>query len=351
MKQDARQLPPAESAEPLLARLGALADPARLRLLALLERQELGVGELAEIVQLPQSSVSRHLKVLGEQGWIVSRSARTANLYRLANGELPEAARSLWQIARAEISGWSALEHDRLRLERRLAERDANGPGFYAGVADEWQTLRAELYGRAFGEAALAALLPSHWIVADLACGAGDLTLRLARQVARVVAVDASREMLATAKRRARAFANVELHRADLAELPIADASCDAALVVLALTHVARPAAALGEMARILRPGGRAVVVDLLRHDRDEFRRRMGQLRNGFAADELCGLLAGAGLAGAACAPLPTEPEAKGPALLLATAHRPETSAVRSAGARPRAAAPVSSRNPKRTRR
>ncbi|MEO7795220.1 MAG: metalloregulator ArsR/SmtB family transcription factor [Thermoanaerobaculia bacterium] len=305
-----------------LARLDALADPARLRLLALLDGEELGVGELGEIVQLPQSSVSRHLKVLLDQGWIVSRSARTANFYTMANGELPGPARSLWSLTRTEIAGWPALAHDRLRLERRLAERSETGGGFFAGVAEEWQTLRADLYGRVFGEAAIAALLPRDWVVADLACGAGDLTVRLAPWVARVIAVDASPEMLAAAKRRTRALPNVELHRADLATLPIADGSCDAALLLLALTHVAAPAEAVAEMARILKPGGRAVIVDLLRHDRDGFRRQMGQVRNGFGAEELKALLATTGFTAAECAPLPPEAEAKGPALLLAAGIR-----------------------------
>ena len=160
------------------------------------------------------------------------------------------------------------------------------------------------------------------WVVADLACGAGDLTLRLAPRVARVVAIDASPEMLAAAERRTRAFTNVELHRADLASLPLPDGSCDAALLLLALTHVADPAAAVSEMARVLKPGGRAVIVDLLRHDRDDFRRKMGQLRNGFGAEELRQLLAAAGFAAAECAPLAPEAEAKGPALLLAAGSR-----------------------------
>jgi SAM-dependent methyltransferase len=149
-----------------------------------------------------------------------------------------------------------------------------------------------------------------------------------------VIAVDASPEMLATARRRARGLPNVELHEADLGALPLADAAVDAALLVLALSHVAEPAAALAEMARILRPGGRAVVVDLLRHDRDEFRREMGQLRNGFAIDELAGLLSDAGLDDVECSPLPPEAEAKGPALLLATGSKPATSSSVAAASR-----------------
>jgi SAM-dependent methyltransferase len=313
------------SPETLLAHLTALADPARLRLLHLLAAHELGVMELAEIVQMPQSSVSRHLKVLAAQGWVVSRSERTANLYSMANGDLAASARQLWQVAKAETAAWPALEQDRLRLERRLAARQLDSRGFFAGVAGEWERLRAELYGERFTGAAIAALLPRSWVVADLGCGSGTVTAELAPHVARIIAVDNSPEMLAAAKRRAGKLANVEFRRGDLAALPLADRSCDAALMLLALTHLEQPAVALAEMARILRAGGRAVVVDLLRHDREEFRRTMEQRRSGFPSEELGALLQASGLTAVECRPLPPEPGAKGPALLLATGSRPVT--------------------------
>lgn len=308
---------------PLLGRLAALAEPARLRLLALLEGEELAVSELAEILQLPQSTVSRHLKQLSDEGWLVVRGERTANYYRMANGELAEPARRLWQVARAEIAGWPALAHDRLRLERTLAGRRADAQAFFAGVAGEWERLRTELYGDRFTTEALLALLPSDWVVADLGCGSGAVTVQLAGAVREVVGVDASPEMLRAARARTRALGNVRLERGDLGDLPIDDARCDAALLLLALTHVEAPARAAAEMARILRPGGRAVVVDLLRHDRDAFRRQMGQLRAGFEPAELESLLADAGLVDVRVRPLPPEPQAKGPALLLATATKP----------------------------
>lgn len=312
-----------QTPELLLARLESLGDAVRLRLLVLLEAHELSVSDLAAILQMPQSSVSRHLKPLAEQGWIVSRSERTANLYRMANGELPEAARRLWELSRDEITAWPQLAHDHLRLEQRLAERQPDSRALFAGMAGEWERLRTELYGQRFTAAALTALLPRDWVVADLACGTGSVTVQLAPHVARVLAVDKTPEMLDAARHRARGCRNVDFHEADLGALPIADGACDAALLLLTLTHLDRPEAALAEMARILRPGGRAVVVDLLHHDRDDFRRRMGQRRNGFIPAELAGLLAGAGLAGVACNPLPPEPDAKGPALLLATGTRP----------------------------
>ena len=115
---------------------------------------------------------------------------------------------------------------------------------------------------------------------------------------------------------------NILFEEGDLERLPIADGACDAALMLLALTQVDEPALAVAEMARIVKPGGRAVVVDLLRHDREEFRRQMGQKRSGFAPEDLTRLLAASGFDAVRCSPLPPEPEARGPALLLASGTR-----------------------------
>ena len=318
----------ARTPTPLLARFEALAEPVRLRLLELLAERELSVSDLSDVLQLPQSTVSRHLKLLADLGWVAARSERTANLYRMLDGDLPPGARRLWELAREETRGWPALEQDRLRLERRLARRNGAGD-FYSDVAGEWDRLRGELYGERFTDAALGALIPPDWTVADLACGSGSVAALLAPQVARVVAVDRSREMLAAARRRLVGRRNVELRRGELEALPVEDASCDAALLLLGLTHVAEPARALAEAARILRPGGRLVVVDLLAHDRDDFRRRLGQLRNGFEPGELAGLVAAAGLERVSCATLPPEAAAKGPALLLAAGSRPAAGRAR----------------------
>lgn len=306
------------SANPFVDRLGALAEPSRLRLLALLEVEELSVSDLEEILQMPQSSVSRHLKLLAEQGWVVARGERTANLYRMPLEELPGPVLRLWRVAAEALADWSELAHDRLRLARRLAARDRGGE-FFADVAEEWERLRADLYGELFTGEALLSLLPAHWIVADLACGSGVASARLAPHVAKLIAIDDSPEMLEAAHRRTRACANVELMRGRLEALPLPDAGCDAALLLLTLCHLEDPPRALAEMRRILRPGARAVVVDLLRHDREEFRRRLRQKRSGFAAAELAALLAAAGFGDVRCRPLSPDPKAKGPALLLAT--------------------------------
>lgn len=322
------QKPPQNSALPadaggLFASFALLSDPVRVRLLHLVAERELAVLELADVLQLPQSTVSRHLKALSEQGWVVSRGERTANYYRMTNGELPAEQRRLWELAAEETSGWSALAHDRLRLDRALAARRVReGDRFFAGVAADWDRLRTELYGDRFSGEALAAALPPSAVVADLACGSGAVTALLAPAVERVIAVDASPEMLAAARRRLSGQDNVTLERADLAALPISDRTCDAAFLLLALTHLDDPSAALAEAARILKPGGRLVIVDLLRHDREAFRRRMEQRSNGFEIAELSRLVGAAGLALERARPLPPAPATKGPALLLVTAVR-----------------------------
>lgn len=308
----------------LLAGLEALSDPVRLRLLRLLERHELGVAEMTDVLQMPQSSVSRHLKLLMDRGLVRSRGRGTTNLYRMVVSELEAPARRLWLVAREQTEGWATLQHDRIRLERRLAERQRDSQAFFAGASSRWDRMRRELYGEAFTRSALCALLPSDAVVADLACGTGSVAAEIAPHVARVLAVDQSTAMLAAARKRAAGFRNVELLRGDLAALPIPDASVDAALLLLALTYVAEPQPAVEEMARILKPGGRAVIVDLLAHDRDEFRREMGQLRLGFEPQALRALLTGAGLVRAATRELPTESGARGPALILASAARPD---------------------------
>ena len=311
------------SLEPVLGRMDSLADPTRLRLLRLLERHELGVAELVDVLQMPQSTVSRHLKLLGDRGWIRSRAQGTNNLYRMRAEELPADARRLWQVTREQIDGWATLSQDQVRLERRLRGRKEGAQAFFAGAAGQWDKLRDEVYGRTFTQAAIRALLPSEWVVADLGCGTGPVAADVAPWVARVIGVDQSAAMLKAAAKRTARLGNVELRQGDLEALPIADGECDAALLLLTLTYAAEPERVVGEMARILRPGGRAVVVDLMRHDRDDFRVQMRQQSLGFEEAQLAGLLEGAGLEGAVCQPLSPEPEAKGPALLLAAARRP----------------------------
>lgn len=311
---------PANQPSRLLQWMDALGDEVRLRLLHLLRRHELGVVELCDVLQAPQSTVSRHLKVLAEQGFVSSRRQGTNNLYRMLEHELPEPQRALWQVALSQSSEWLELRQDELRLARRLAERRSDATAFFAGAAAQWEQLRAEYYGARFQSEALLALLPRTWTVADLGCGTGTTMAQLAPHVGKVVGVDSSPAMLSAARTRLAGVTNVELRQGELEALPLESSSVDAALMILALSYLPDPLPALKEMARVLKPGGRAVVVDLLPHDRDDFRRRMEQTRLGFSESQLAGLLGSAGLSSATVRPLPTEPQVKGPALFVASA-------------------------------
>lgn len=300
----------------LLSWMGTLSDATRLRLLRLLERHELGVAELCDVLQLPQSTVSRHLKVLGDEAWVRSRAEGTTRLYRMVEDKVG-APRRLWTVVREEMESWATVGQDQLRLTRRLAARRPATEAFFAGAAGAWDRMRRELYGDSFTQAALLSLLPAEWDVADLGCGTGQTAAALAPHLRTVVGVDQSQAMLRAARKRTKGLANVDLRQGSLEALPLKDASVDGALLILALTYVSDPLRALREASRILRAGGRIVIVDLLRHDREEFQRQMGQASPGFAPEALAGMLHEVGLGGGGLRSL--TPEAKGPALVLAT--------------------------------
>lgn len=304
----------------LLGWMDSLADPTRLRLLRLVERQELGVAELCDVLQMPQSTVSRHLKLLADEGWVQNRRQGTTNLYRMMMDELQTPARKLWIVAREQTDNWAACEQDQIRLARLLRQRQDETSSFFAGAASQWDKLRQELYGLRFTTAAMLSLLPSSSVIADLGCGTGTVAAELAPYVGKVIGVDNSEAMLKAARRRTSDQPQVELRRGELTALPIEKATCDAALMLLVLTYVNDPAIVLREAARILKPGGKLVIVDLLRHDREDFRRQMGQRVLGFDPRDLATLLSGGGFSEVRSAPISPEPGTKGPALMLTAA-------------------------------
>ncbi len=308
------------SALPILDSLSALADATRCRVLRLLEAHELTVGELCSVLQLPQSTVSRHLKTLGDAGWVASRRDGTSRFYSLAPETEDDSQSQLWQLTRRQLDGRPVIDQDARRLARVLARRSETSQQFFASSSGRWDRLREELFGQDFSWQALAGLLPSNWVVGDLGCGTGALLTTLAQSVGRVIGVDASDEMLAAARARLRSTDNVELRRGSLEALPIEDATLDAATMMLVLHHVASPGAAIAEAARVLKPGGRLLVVDMAPHEREEYRQQMGHVWLGFAPDQMKRWLQQGGLSGVRISPLPPATEARGPALFAASA-------------------------------
>src|SRR5579859_3020371 len=228
----------AKQPETLLGWIGALGDQTRLRLLRLLEGREWGVAELGEVVQLPQSNVSRHLKVLGDEGWVKSRRRGTVHLYRAAVGEVDSGARKIWMVAREQMEGWAAVRRDQVRLNRRLAEKRRKSEAFFAGAAGEWDKLREEYYGRAFAQQAMLAMLDDRAVVADLGCGTGAVAAQVAPWVRKVIGVDSSAAMLKAAGKRTAELENVELRRGELTAAPIETGACDVVLLMLVLSYV-----------------------------------------------------------------------------------------------------------------
>lgn len=307
----------------IFGQMSVLADDARSRLLLLLEQQELTVGELCAILQLPQSTVSRHLKTLSENGWAASRPDGTRRLYRARLDDLDPASGRLWLLTRDQVASTASAEQDARRLAGVLAERRARSREFFAGAAGRWDHVRDELFGRRSLLLGLLALLDPEMTVADLGCGTGAVAEALAPVVGRVVAVDGSPVMLDAARERLEPFGNVEIHRGELETLPLENEGADAATLILVLHHLPDPAKAIGEVARILRPGGKVLIVDMLPHDRADYQQQMGHVWMGFDERRIRAYLSAAGLGQTRYKALPADPSAKGPALFVATAAKP----------------------------
>ncbi|MCB9846573.1 MAG: methyltransferase domain-containing protein [Phycisphaeraceae bacterium] len=305
-------------------RLADLNEPIRLRLLAILELEELSVGEVASVVQSPQSTVSRHLKMLSEGGWLVRRSVGTASYYRLLLDELDAESRALWVTVRPQVNSLEGFEEDRRRLSGVLMERRADSLAFFGRMAGEWDELRRGLFGSRFTAEALLSLVPADWTVADLGCGTGNAAEQIAPYVGQVVAVDQSDAMLGAARRRLSDLSNIEYREGSLESLPLPDASVDATICLLVLHHLEEPGRALREMRRVLRTyrgGGVALIVDMVEHHRTEFRLSLGHRHLGFAQNQMQSLFKEAGFASVRVREMPSDPEGKGPGLFVATAR------------------------------
>jgi ArsR family transcriptional regulator len=284
-----------------------LGDEARLRILRLLAGERLNVTELTSILGIAQSGVSRHLGLLKDAGLVEERRDGGFTYFRLSPSieSRPNGFGPLWPLLQAQFDAASATAEaraDDARLEEVRRVRKENFEEHGAG-ADTRQIVPGRSW--AAWARALGHLLPPLEI-ADLGCGDGYLTIEAARFARRVIAVDRSKAALARAKQlahrrngsaRPAAAAPIEWRRGELEKLPVEDASVDVALLSQALHHANSPAKALAEAARIVRPGGRVLVLDLRRHEEHWVVDRLGDRWLGFDDVELARLLKGAGLA------------------------------------------------------
>jgi len=278
-----------------LKSLRALADPTRLRILALLEKDELSVNELQEVTRLGQSRISTHLGLLAETGLLVSRRDGRRTFYRL-NPEADAHAREFLLLALRGAHELPEQAADGVNLKRVLARREEQAQVYFNQVAGRFD--RSYGPGRswqAFGHLLLR-MLPAI-DVADLGSGEGLLAELLARRCRRVIAVDNSEKMVQFGAKKARAngLTNLEFRLGDLQNPPVDPSSVDLVILSQALHHAEEPSLALQAAARILRPGGRVMILDLVKHRFVQARELYGDRWLGFAESDLHRWLESAG--------------------------------------------------------
>jgi ArsR family transcriptional regulator len=275
-----------------------LADPTRIRILALLEAEELAVQDLMDVLGMPQSRVSRHLGILREAGLLRDRRDGTFVYYRFLPPE-NEAWRDAWALVRRARREDPTRGRDQLALARVIEARASRTRAWFDSVGPEWDALRKAFNDDVLRAHAIARLVPPGLRVADVGTGTGILAIELARLGLRVIAIDHSEAMLEAARRKleAQAVTGVELRRGEIAALPLRDAEVDAALAHMVLHYLPSPADGIREMARVVQPEGRIVVVDFVSHELDWMRQELGVLWLGFDVEDVRRWLVDAGLA------------------------------------------------------
>ena len=270
-----------------LKSLRALSDPTRLRIVALLERDELSVAELQEITCLGQSRISTHLGLLADCALVGSRRDGKRTFYRL-NPQADSVASEFIHLAIRGAKELPEEAHDQINLKRILARRKEQAQVYFNQVAGRFD----RVYGpgrswQAFGHLLLRILPPL--VVADLGAGEGLLSELLARRCKKVIAVDNSEKIVefGAAKAKKNGLKNLEFRQGDLQNPPIEPNSMDLVILSQALHHAANPAAALRSAHRILKPGGQILVLDLLKHNFEKAHELYGDRWLGFAESDL----------------------------------------------------------------
>ena len=272
--------------------LKALGDETRMRILNLLAQEELSCTDLMEILNLGQSRTSTHLALLKEVGVVVDRRAGRRSFYTIAPGP----AAGFWQKTHEENRTTPEFETDSAGLQALRDRRKAQSRAYFDRVAASFGD--ELLPGRTWEGLARAVLqLAPRARYADLGIGDGMLTLMLAENATCVTAVDISPEMLAQLQTRARAkgLDNIELVEGDIEDLPLPDDSHDVVVASQALHHAVSPAKCLAEAQRILVPGGRLLVMDLLAHNEEWVRDKLQHAHLGFTEQDLAGMIEAAG--------------------------------------------------------
>ena len=276
--------------------LHVFGDATRVRLLALLSDEELSVAELTSITELPQSRVSTHLGRLREAGLLRDRKIGASTKYAVNDVSMPNEARRFWELVRADLDD-TLLESDRARRERLRASSAVPWPDFIAGQMERhyspgrtWEATARGLIGFVqFGD------------LLDLGSGDGDIADLLAPRARDITCVDRSERVVEAARARLGRHANVQVVVGDMHALEFADASFDQVLMLNTLTYAERPARAIAEAARVLRPRGTLALVTLAPHTHRDVTAAYGHIQPGFDPSDLRRWLRQAGLVVGEC--------------------------------------------------
>ena len=272
-------------------------DPTRIRILALLEREELAVQELMAVLGMAQSRVSRHLAILREANLLQVRRDGTSVFYRFA---LPSTGpwREAWELTSRALGEEPGHARDHAALDEVLEKRSAKARSFFEKVGPEWDSLRTIFDDDALRARAVARLATPALRVADIGTGTGTLAAELCRLGLRVIAIDHSKRMLAAAAANleTQQLDGVELRLGEAGNLPLEAGEVDAALAHMVLRYLPSPAEAIREMARVVAPGGAVVVVDFVQHEHEWMREELGVAWLGFGLEEITAWIREAGL-------------------------------------------------------
>ena len=317
----------------LLIILRALADPSRVRILLLVRRMELSVGEIAAVLAQSQPRVSRHIRILSDAG-LVRRAKEGAWVFV----RLGDAAVAGPVLAAMDALAGDAGVADQARLAAVRAERAAAADAWFAAHAADWDRERALYIAESAVEAAVVAALGAAESGADLGrlvdvgTGTGRMIELLGPRAASALGIDRSPEMLRLARGRIEGagLPHAEVRRGDMYALPRDDGSVDTVVFHQVLHFADDPAAVIAEAARVLAPGGRLLVVDFMPHGREELRQQQRHVRLGFGDRQVLGWMTAAGLSAMVAARLP-DPQAIGVTLWLGTCRRATTNDRKSA--------------------
>ncbi len=306
-----------------LKSLRALADPTRMRIIALLEEGELSVQELQEITHLGQSRISTHLGLLQDSGLARARREGKRSFYSLDNNSDPTAK----QIVSLAVAGAKELPEyaaDQVNFKRAMELRLEPSKLYFNQVAGRFD--RSYGPGRswqAFGHLLLRMLPPL--VIADLGSGEGLISELLARRAKKVIAVDNSEKIVAFGAQQAKknGIRNLEFRLGDLENPPIDPASVDCVIISQSLHHAQNPKLAVESAFRILRPGGHVMILDLLKHTSEPLRQQYGDLWPGFAESDLHHWLESAGFRRLEIQVVAREEEPPHFQTILATAEKP----------------------------